>query len=234
MDRYLGLGKVLFLAGIALVYLLFLAPWNKGIITVTGSSKMDQAPQIATFYATVTVSDDDKQKAVDLVNSKMTELLASLKSFGIPEADIQTAQVSVSENQNSEILVYPPRDLDVKKWTATNSITIKLRDTAKASGLADLLNVSGATNVSGPNFTIEDTKASDAKLLAEAVADAKTKALSMAKAGGRILGKMTSVMESGGIYPYPMALTAEKASGVPIEPGVETLTKSVTVTFELW
>ena len=87
MERYSGYLKIILIGVIAFGYLLFFAPWNKGMITCTGSSKLDQAPQIATFYATVTVSDDDKQKAVDLVNQKMTELLASLKSFGIPEAE---------------------------------------------------------------------------------------------------------------------------------------------------
>lgn len=244
MDKYFGFLKILLIAALALVYLLFLAPWNKGEITVAGSSKMDQAPQIANFSASVTISDDNKDTAVSQVNTKMTDLIAALKAFGIADSDIKTQNVSVYENQKPEILtggvgqaplIYPPRpDTGRKQWTASNSIEIKLRDTSKASALADLLNKSGATAVSGPNFTIEDTKSTDAELLKKAVEDAKSKAEVMAKAGGRSLGRMMSVAESGSGYPYPMALTAERANSVPIEPGMQTPNKSVTATFEIW
>lgn len=208
-------------------------------ITVTGTSKLTQAPQIANFSATVSVNDDDKDTAVNSVNTKMTELISAVKAFGIADADIQTSQVNVYENSSQpEILIYPPRPTTTKKWQASNSITIKLRDTSKASGLTDLLNNSGATGVSGPNFTVEDTSSSDAQLLTDAIADAKSNAEAIAKAGGRKLGKMITVTEGYSNQPF-YTLTAQKAADSsgsvpsPIEPGSQTLTKTVTVIFEL-
>lgn len=238
------------LAVLVLVVLIFLLPWGMvswgkieslpaSTITVTGTSKLDKAPQTATYMATVSIANDDKDAAVSAVNKAMDKLITAVKDFGIAEADIQTSQVSVYENVKPEIMIYPPqgRGEPTKKWQASNSITIKLKDISKASALTDLLNSSGATSVSGPNFAIEDRESSDAELLAKAIEDARTKADVMAKAGGRKLGKMITVSEGFSSYPIPYTLTAEKADSravaAPIEPGTETLTKSVTVIFEL-
>jgi len=236
MDRFGSFGRLLvgLLVVVAAVYL-FPYPWKTGMVTVTGEAKMDTQPQVASFNASVTVSDDNKDTAVSMVNTKMTELIASLKQFGIVDSDIQTQSVTTYENQNAEILIYPPRGVTQKKWTASNSIEVKLRDTTKASALTDLFNNSGATGVSGPNFTIDNTKTYDAELLSKAVADARSKAEKMALAGGRKLGKMTSVSEFGISQPVPYALEtkARDAVGSPIEPGTQTLYRTVTVTFEL-
>ena len=236
MDRFGSLARLLvgLLVIIAAVYL-FPYPWKTGSVTVTGEAKMDTAPQVAGFNATVTVSDDSKDIAVSTVNKKMADLVSALKTFGIVDADIQTQSVVTYENQGTQILTYPPTGVTQKKWTASNSVEIKLRDISKASALTDLLNNSGATGVSGPNFTVDNTKTYDAELLAKAVSDARVKAEEMAKAGGRRLGKMTSVSEFGATQPIPYALeTRVKDSvGSPIEPGTQTLYKTVTVTFEL-
>lgn len=206
------------------------------VVTVTGTSKIDASPQVANFTATVSISDDDKDKATSEVNTKMADLINSLKIFGINDSDIQTAQVSVYENAQPEIMIYPPRPTNVKKWQASNTVTIKLRDTTQASALTDLLNKSGATSVSGPNFSIEDTKTNDAELLTQAIADAKSKAQAMAKAGGRTLGRMVTVTEGSSSQPYPLYAAIGKtdsSTSTPIEPGTQTLTKTVTVIFEL-
>lgn len=205
-------------------------------VTVTGTSKLDTSPQVANFTATVSVSNDDKDKATSEVNTKMTDLVNSLKNFGINDSDIQTAQISVYENAQPEIMIYPPRPTNTKKWQASNTITIKLRDTTKTSALSDLLDKSGATGVSGPNFSVEDTKTSDNELLTRAIDDAKSKAQTLAKAGGRTLGRMITVTEGASSQPYPLYAAVGKADSsvsTPVEPGTQTLTKTVTVIFEL-
>lgn len=236
MDRFRSFGR--FLVGLAVIIAavyLFPYPWKIGSVTVTGEAKMESAPQVASFNATVMVSDDNKDTAVSTVNKKMTDLISALKTFGVAEADIQTQSVTTYENQGTQILTYPPRQVDQKKWTASNSIEIRLRDTSKASTLADILNNSGATGVSGPNFAVDNTKTYDAELLAKAVADAKSKAERIALAGGRRLGKMKSVSESGVSQPVPYALEARsRDTGAPIEPGTQTLSRTVIVTFEIY
>lgn len=211
-------------------------------ITVTGTSQEDVKSEIATFTAGVTATNKDKDTAVNEVNTKMTGIVEEVKKFGIAESDIQTRNVSTyQQTDKPEILIYPPRSgtsTGEMVWVANNSLEIKLRDVSNASQLTDLLNSSGATEVNGPNFTL-DTDRDDSDLLASAVEDARKKAEKVAKASGRRLGKVITVSETG-YYPTPIL---ERAVGVgmggdttvpsPVEPGTQTSYKSVTVVFEL-
>lgn len=209
-------------------------------ITVTGEAKADQAPQIASFFASVTVFNEAKKTAVDEVNRQMETLVKAIKDFGIDPKDIQTQSVSVNEmNNEAEILIYPPRpDAGIKGWQASNSINVTLRDIAKASGLTNLLQASGATDISGPNFSLDDTTEIQADLLVKAVADAREKAAKAAAAGGRKLGKMMTLNEGYSYTPGPLYSLGEvkmdrAVADAPIEPGTERLLKTVTVVFAL-
>ncbi len=207
-------------------------------ITVTGTSQGQEANQIASFNATVSVSSDDKQKAVDEVNSKMTALIAQVKNFGIPDADIKTQQVSVYQQPQPQTLIYPapPIQNNGNEWQASNTIEITVKDVSKTSGLTDILN-KGATNVYGPNLTVDpNNKTADNDLLAKAIQDAKMKADVMAKAGNQTVGKMINVAEGGASYPMPylnLSASALKETSAPIQPGTSTLYKTVTVIYEL-
>lgn len=209
-------------------------------ITVTGQAQGTKANQIGTFSATVTVSDKVKETAVNSVNTKMTALLKSIKDFGIADADIKTETVSVYQMPvavpQTQTLIYPvpPQPVGNGDWQASNSISITVRDLNKASGLSDLLNKSGATNVYGPNLTVDQSSEGDTDLLSQAVTDARKKAEAIAKSAGQSVGKMINVQESGSSYPMPLAFAKDSAgTSTPIQPGTSTLYKSVTVVFEL-
>jgi uncharacterized protein YggE len=253
-NVFFALGTVVVLAIVVTFLPLDRINWGRfsvlpaATITVTGSATGDVSNQKASFGATVMVTNADKQTAVDSVNSKMTALIDVVKNFGIASEDIKTQSVSVYQipatpvpvrgttgSSGASTLIYPvPPVGNGGDWQASNSITITLRDVNKASGLADLLQSSGATSVWGPNFTTGDNTSADVDLLAKAVADAKSKAETIAKAGGQTIGRMINVQEGGSSPIYPLAMTKE-ASGTttPTEPGTSTLSKSVTVVFEL-
>jgi len=233
--------KIIFLPLIFTLILLLgirLMPWDRvnwgkvemlpgSAITVTGEAKQDVASQIARFTAGVTVTHQDKQTAIDEVNQNMEQVIKVVKDFGIPEKDIQTQSVSV--NQYEE-----PRTR-VKQWRATNSIEIVLRNVDQASELADLLADAPATNVSGPRFTLDDTQQAEVDLMQAAIDNAREKAKAIAKASDRRLGKVLTVSEGFQSQPGPILRTLEAGlgTGAPVEPGTETVYKTVTVTFEL-
>ncbi len=226
-------------------------------ITVTGESQETSKNNVATYTATVTVTNANKDTATSSVNTKMTALIKAVKDFGIAEADIKTESVSVYQVSKPYViqgdgssgstepaapapeartLIYPaPPQTANGDWQASNSITITLRDVNKASGLTDILNKSGATTVYGPNLGVDQLTQDETSLLSSAVADAKKKAESIARAGGQNVGRMINVQENGSSYPYPMYATKDAAVSAmpPVEPGVSTMYKTVTVTFEL-
>ena len=215
-------------------------PVQPAMITVTGQAEVDTLPQIAYFSATVSELNADKDTAVNQVNSAMDTLITAVKTFGIDDSDIKTQQASVYEVDEGgpEIMIFPPQPRQ-QGWQASNSIDITLRDIEKASALTDLLNGSGATSVSGPSFTMDDTADLEIQLLTEAIADAKEKAQTTAQAAGRRLGKVITVSESGNVMPlYYRGMEAavgsvDVAVPAPIEPGTQTSSKTVTVVFEL-
>lgn len=209
-------------------------------ITVTGEAKVDQAPQVGRFSASVSAFNVDKQTAVNEVNTKMEKLVKDVKDFGIDPKDIQTQSASVNEiNNEAETMIYPPKlRRQSKGWQASNSVTLILRSIDKASGLTNLLQSRGATNVSGPSFSLDDTAEIQSDLLAETIADAKQKAQKAAAAGGRKLGKMITVNEGYSYNPMPLlrAGSAKMDSVVadaPVEPGSERVSQTATVVFEL-
>jgi uncharacterized protein len=208
-------------------------------VTVSGEAHGQLKSQIANFTAGVSATNKDKQTAVNEVNTKMATLTQAVKAFGIPEADIKTQSASVYQIQDGYYQdgTYHPRKGD---WQASNDINITLRDLNRASELTDLLNTSGATNVYGPNFSVDDTNQIEMDLSQKAMLNARQKAEALAQASGKTVGDVITISETGSVSPirpmYDMAASVGKGGGpvpAPIEPGSTEISKSLTVTFEL-
>lgn len=207
------------------------------MVTVNGEAQTVEKNQIASFTAGVNASNNVKQTAVNEVNSKMEVLIKSVKDFGIKPEDIQTQNVSVYQGD----IWYVDGGVSKSKkgqWTANNSIVITLRNVDRASQMTDLLTASGATNVYGPNFRVDDTNAAERELYGAAMKDAMEKADVIARASGRKLGKVLTVNDegSGRNVIYPLMAKADLGGGgvpAPVEPGSQTVTKNLTVSFEL-
>ncbi len=202
-------------------------------VTVVGEARSQKKSEIASFSAGVNAIGDDKEKAIADVNGKIGAIIASVKDFGIKPEDIKTQNLNIYQNQET----YYEEGRQKQRpgqWSVGNSIEIKLHDVDRASALADLLAKSGANNVYGPNFSLDEDPSEADGLFADAIENARGKAQNVAKASGRTLGKILSVTEgatSGG--PVPMFRMESGGGGAPVEPGTGTVAKSVTVVFEL-
>jgi uncharacterized protein len=204
-------------------------------VTVTGEAQSQQKSQIATFTAGVTSVNDNKEIAVKSVNDSVSALIGSVKEFGIPEDDIKTQNLSVY--QMEEPITKDGRQrTEPGQWRVSNDITIKLRNIDQTEDLVNLLNSSGATNVYGPNFAVDDTQDAEIGLLSEAIKNARQKADAIAIGSNKQVGEIINVQEGYASSPIPMyALRGDMGGGggAPVEPGTQTISKSVTVTFEL-
>ncbi len=223
---------------ILVLILAWIVPWGRinwgritwqtpEVVTVIGEAKSQEMNQIANFSAGVMAQDMDKNKAITEVNTKMNDLVKAVKDFGTKESDIKTQSLSYYQE--------PKGGQNPGQWQVNNTIEIILRDINKATDLADLLAKSGANNVYGPNFMMDDTNEAEKGLYDAAIKDAKDKAESIAKASNRILGKILSVSDGvGSNVIYPMyAKDGAGGGGMSVEPGSSTVYKNLTVTFEL-
>lgn len=203
-------------------------------ITVSGYAKGQIKSQIAVYSAGINVVNDSKEKAIDEVNQKISGVIEAIKEFGIEAADIKTQNLNVY--QGEETYYEDGRQKSRPgQWRVSNTIEIKLREVNRASELADILTQTGANNIYGPNFSLDDTKGAENELFGQAVTNAQEKAGIAAKASGRTLGKILNINENmvGSAIPYARMEGGGGGGGAAIEPGTGTVEKNITVTFEL-
>jgi hypothetical protein len=202
-------------------------------ITVSGEATKQETNQLASFTAGVDAVNANKETAISEVNQKMQALTDALKTFGIAEADIQTQNMSVYQEQESYYADDGAQRSRPGQWRVNNSVEITVRDVAQVTAMNELLVKSGATNVYGPNYRTDDTQKGD-DLLNEAVKNARLKAEALAESQGAVLGSVLQVVESGSIAPMPMYRDMGMGGGgAESFPGSTTLSKSVSVTFEI-
>lgn len=219
---------------------MFLPSWGKlrllapHTITVVGEAKSQEKSQIAIFTAGVSAFNDDKNAAVNDVNKKVEAIIVGVKEFGVTSEDIKTQSMNIYQNQD-QYYEEGRQKFRPGQWNVSNTVEIKLRNVDRAASLAGVLTKSGATNVYGPNFTFDDTSEQSTALLDAAYKNAQTKAAKVAQSTGRKLGKVVSVTEAGAMQ-QPIMYRMEGGGGGgggAVEPGSGTVSKTVTVTFEL-
>ena len=99
----------------------------------------------------------------------------------------------------------------------------------------------GVNQSSGLQFEVSDPARGRDQAIAAAYADARSKALLLAQAAGRTLGRAVSISEGGlaAPPPYPMPrpmvmrAEAQSVSEVPVEAGAQDVSYSLSVVFEL-
>src|ERR1051325_1918916 len=147
----------------------------------------------------------------------MGKVLLALKGAGIEEKDFQTSRLSLQPQ-------YAPNRSGpnaVVGYRATNHVTIKLREISKVASTIDLVTGAGANELGGIGFMVS----SASKLLDEAreqaVADARRKAKSYAKAAGVPLGARVSIWEENtpGPGPYRKMAAGRAAAAAPVATG---------------
>ena len=184
----------------------------------------------------------------------MNRLIAALKDYGLAAENLKIDSINVYQQDeyeggdNPEMMraIYPPPNTVKGDWRANLNLNIKVRPTdneslsLKSQEVLDILNNSEANYVYGPNYSLDESNVNQAELLNQAVSYARAKAEAIAKANGQKVKRILSLNEDSG-YPYPvydMAMGRSADDGVAIEalelePGTNSVEKTVTVTFEL-
>ena len=210
------------------------APAERQTIAFDGSGKVVGNPDIATVDMGMTTEDTSAQNALKTNNTKMNALIATLKTVGVASADIQTSRFNVYPNYD-----YSNSKQTIISYTADQGVTVKIRNLDAISQVLDVAGESGANNVSGLNFTIDNPEALQASAREKAIADAMSKAETLSKELGIKFTKIVNFSESnGGVSPMPlMSYDKASAGGASVAPSIETgsldITSNVTLTFEI-
>jgi uncharacterized protein YggE len=199
---------------------------STGGITVFGTGSANVAPDRASFSFGTVSQAATANAALTASSQSVVRVVAALKKAGVAQADIQTSDVSLSPRMNDN-------NNEIVGYTASNTVTATIKKLGDAGDVVDAAVAAGANQVYGPNLLASDQDAVYRTALKAAVAEARTKAETLAAASSSTLGKITAIVEGGGSTPMPMAVGAAKDSSVSIEPGTQKVEATVSVTFAI-
>ena len=207
-------------------------PIDGTLLEVAAEGYSDRVPDVATIQAGVVTQAATAAQAMSQNSAQMGRVLAALRQAGLAERDIRTASISLqpqyrhAENQ-------PPV---ITGYQASNQVTVRFRDIAKAGPILDALVREGANSIDGPNLSIDQPDSALDEARGKAVATARARAEVYARAAGLRVDRILSISEGGGWQPpMPMnvRMMAQDSAATMIVPGEQRLTVNVTVRFVL-
>lgn len=200
-------------------------------IAMTGHSEIRATPDMAQVTIGVTATAATAAQAVAANSSRMKGVFAALAKLGVPEKNIQTANFFVSPQYTNGDNNTPRR---LTGYQVNNDVTARLDDVGKLGSALDALVAAGANQINGISFSIQNDAPLLEKARAQAVADARARAETYAKAAGVSLGPILSISEGGGeAPPRPMYRMAAMAAETRIAPGEQSVTAEISVVWEI-
>ncbi|GJL91997.1 SIMPL domain-containing protein [Hyphococcus sp.] len=203
-------------------------------ISVTGEGRASAAPDMAVISIGVQSEAPTAAAALRQNSADMSATIKKLKELGVADRDIQTSGLSVNPRYNYEQNRSKP---EVIGFTASNSVSVKLRNLDSAGSIIDQAVQSGANSLGGVSFDFSEPKPLYDEARKAAVADAKAKAALLTEAAGVRLGKLLYIQEGYAAAPQPKMYAARMemadASSVPMQAGESTVSMSVSLVYEI-
>jgi uncharacterized protein YggE len=205
-------------------------------ITVGGRASVAGTPDTLRLDLSVVATAPSVSEALASANRSAAAVQGSLLANGVQKKDLQTSGLNVSPNYDYSQGGTPR----LNGYQASESVSAKLRDLGRAGDAIGKAVAAGgnAVRVNGVSLDLEDTGALVSSARDKAFAEAKAKAEQYAKAAGRTLGEAMSIAEDAPTaspipMQFPAASSALDKASVPIQPGSQDVTVSVTVVFSM-
>lgn len=202
-------------------------------ITVTGTGMVSGTPNQLILDMGVQVNGSSVDSALQQASQAVDEVTSALRAHGVSASDIQSSGLYIQPNYISGSQI-------PSGYGASESLTATLVSiSAAGSQIEAAVHAGGnAVTVDGINLNLTDTSGLLATARSRAVADARAKAAQYAQALGQPLGPVVSISDQTqppptSPVPFGAAAAAGRASSVPISPGTQQLSVSVTVVYAL-
>ena len=204
------------------------------VVELTVQESVEAEPDIATVGAGVTTQAQSAVEAMRANAEAMTAVVARIKQLGVAERDIQTTGINLGAmydyNQQTQRQVF-------RGYQASNRVSVKLREVPRTGEVLDALVAAGATDLSGPDFSIEDESTARSQARRAAMETAQAQAMEYARAAGYTGLRLLEISESVAVQPpipFGRAVAAEAAdASTPVQPGLVQAGVTVRVTYEL-
>jgi uncharacterized protein YggE len=207
---------------------------NGPVVELTVNENVEAEPDIVTVGAGVTTQARTAVEAMRTNATAMQSVIDRIKQLGVPERDIQTTGVNLGAmydyNQQTQRQVF-------RGYQVSNRVSVKLRDVQRTGEVLDALVAAGATDLSGPDWSIDDDTAPRAQARRQAMEAARAQALEYARAAGfsgiRLL-EVSETIAHQPPMPYLAAARTEAAdASTPVQPGMVQAGVTVRVIYEM-
>lgn len=204
------------------------------LLDVSATGRTTRVPDVATIRAGVVTQASTAAAALSANATRISAVLAALKSAGVADRDLQTANISLQpqyryvQNQTPVLTGYQ----------ASNTVAIRFRDIARSGAILDTLVKQGANQIDGPSLSLDKPEAALDEARTDALAKARARAELYAKAAGLRVDRIVSISESGefaGPTPPPIVMMTARAEAADskIAAGEQDVTATVNVRFLL-
>jgi uncharacterized protein len=217
-------------------------------ITVQGNGEAMLAPDVAHISFTIQNRADTVADAQEQTVKEIDAALAFIEKQDIEKKDIKTLSYNISPEYS-----YPnpcgygmpcpysgtPK---IVGYNVSETVQVTVRDLVRVGAILGGLGELGVENVNGPSFALDDATAGYTAARENAIEKAVAQAELLEDQLGIKLGKIVNFSESmGGYYPmyakYDMrmggAMETNASSAPSIQPGENTYSASVSITYEI-
>ncbi len=205
-------------------------------VRVQGEGKITAVPDQAEIVFGVVEDGAQLKEASAKARKRMQAIFAAIKSFGISEKDFQTIDYNIQPKYK-----YDKNGNEVQRvgYTVTNRIKVLVKDLDQVGQVLETVTEQEVSQVEGPTFGFSDPSKLGLEALKTAMADAHTKAETLARAADAELNKVFSINQISSYIPTPrpmMAMRAEVSmanAAPPIAQGQSDVTAQVEVVYLL-
>lgn len=206
------------------------------VVELSVIEQVEAEPDLVNVSAGVTTDAPTAVEALRLKSVEMRKVIDRLKALGVAERDIQTTGINLNArydyDQRQQRQIF-------RGYQASNRVSIKLRDIDETGKVLDALVVAGATDLSGPSFSLDDDTSAKAQARASAMSRGRAQALEYARMAGYSDIRLLEVNETitGNNGPMPQmraAATLDVAEeSAPVQPGLVGTSVNITVKYEM-
>ena len=198
-------------------------------VTVMASGEVTVTPDMATVTFGAVLKRDAAQDAQAAVNRVILAAVAHLHALGIPDRQIQTADIGLEPSYDNAGTV--------TGYQARQTLAVVVDGLGLVGRVVDAGVSAQANNNVSITFGLRDENAARTRALAQAVGIARTRAVAAARALGRSLsGAHVQLTEGSQAVPHPVTqggVSAAPSQGAPTQTfgGTLTVHEDVTLTY---
>jgi len=204
-------------------------------ITVTSTGSVSAVPDTVEFQIGLHTVRSDELLATEVNNRKVTALEnALLRGKFVKKKDLQTSGLAFYQNTNYAGVP--------NGWAVDDTLDVTMHHVKLAGAAIESAVLAGGSGVvlNGVTFSITNKSSLMGEARSRAMHNAFTKASQLASAGNSSVGAIKRITDQESQYSpvfygssYVNAVKAASAGGVPVQPGSQSVSVTVTVIYSL-